>query len=226
MICNEQAATAIIKKEGQITKAIIFDLDNCLAAANEPGESLYATAFGAIRAENRGAVTESALNEAFADCWFTPLDKVAAKYGFTETMLAAGWKIFAALEVRTPMRGYGDLAALSELPAQRFLVTSGFRRLQESKIRALGLERSFTAIYVDAIDEPGRKGKQGVFELIMRAYGLRPQEALVVGDSAASEIEAGNRLGIGTVQILRPGVPRAANAKYHIRSLAELKKLL
>ena len=124
------------------------------------------------------------------------------------------------------MRGYGDLAELSELPAQRFLVTSGFRRLQESKIRALGLERSFTAIRVDAIDEPGRKGKQGIFEQLVADYSLRPSETLVVGDSPVSEIAAGNRLGLRTVQILRPGVPRADNAKFHINSLIELKKLL
>ena len=222
---QKQAATAIIKK-GQITKAIIFDLDNCLAAANEPGEQLYAPAFDAIRRENRGVVPEGTLNEAFADCWFTPLDKVAAKYGFSEAMLAAGWKVFAALEVGTPMRGYGDLAALSELPVLRFLVTSGFRRLQDSKIRALGIERSFTAIHVDAIDEPGEKGKRRIFEQFLNTYRIKPSEALVVGDSSVSEIEAGNSLGISTVQILRPGVPRADNANFHISSLIELKKLL
>ena len=207
-------------------KAVIFDLDNCLAAANEPGELLYEPAFDAIRRENRGAVPDKALARAFADCWFTPLDKVAAKYGFSAAMLAAGWKVFAALEVRTPMRGYGDLAELSELPAQRFLVTSGFRRLQESKIRALGIGLYFTAIHVDAIDEPGEKGKRRIFEQLLNAYSIKPSEALVVGDSSVSEIEAGNSLGIRTAQILRPGVPRADNAKYHIRSLAELKDLL
>jgi hypothetical protein len=32
-----------------MTKAIIFDLDSCLAADNEVGEQLFAPAFGAIR---------------------------------------------------------------------------------------------------------------------------------------------------------------------------------
>jgi hypothetical protein len=35
------------------------------------------------------------------------------------------------------MHGYGDLALLAEIPAKLLLVTSGFRRLQESKIEAL-----------------------------------------------------------------------------------------
>ena len=34
-------------------KAIIFDLDNCLAAANEVGEDLYAPLFFSLRASIR-----------------------------------------------------------------------------------------------------------------------------------------------------------------------------
>jgi hypothetical protein len=33
-----------------MTKAIIFDLDSCLAAADEVGQNLFAPAFAAIRA--------------------------------------------------------------------------------------------------------------------------------------------------------------------------------
>ena len=41
-----------------MTKAIIFDLDSCLAAADEVGEQLFAPAFAAIRAANDGSVPE------------------------------------------------------------------------------------------------------------------------------------------------------------------------
>ena len=209
-----------------VIKALIFDLDNCLAAADEVGEELYAPAFDAIRKANDGKVSEKDLDKAFADVWRHPLDWVAARYGFSEAMLAAGWRVFVTMEAARPMHGYGDLRLLAELPAQRFLVTSGFRRLQESKIRMLELAPLMTAIYVDAIDEPNRIGKQGLFEQIMREHRLTPAELLIVGDNADSEIEAGNRLGIRTVQTLRPGVPRASNATCHISSLAELKEIL
>lgn len=207
-------------------KALIFDLDNCLAAADEVGEQLLEPAFDAIREANHGTLSDESLNQAFADCWQHSLDWVAAKYGFSEAMLSAGWSVLVTTEVRQPMDGYGDLACLSELPVQRFLVTSGFRRLQESKIKALRLGQTFTAIYVDAIDEPDRIGKQGLFERILNDYHLSPTEVLVVGDNADSEIAAGNRLGIRTVQTLRPGVPRANNATFHIHALGELKELL
>ena len=209
-----------------MTKALIFDLDNCLAPANEVGEELFEPAFDAIRRANHGTVSNEALELAFTDVWRHPLDWVAAKYSFSEAMLAAGWRVFVAMEVARPMHGYGDLPVLAELPAQLFLVTSGFRRLQESKIKALNLAPFFTALYVDAIDEPDRLGKQGVFERILTDHELTSAEVLVVGDNADSEIRAGNHLGMRTVQTLRPGVPRASNATYYIHSLSELRKLL
>ena len=207
-------------------RAIIFDLDNCLSAADEPGKGLLEPVFDAIRRVNHGRLSNEALADAFSDCWRHPLDFVAEKYAFTEDMLAAGWAVYSQLEVATPMRGYADLRTLAELPVLRFLVTSGFRLLQESKIKALEFERLFAAIYVDAIDAADRKGKQSIFEGILNDYRLKPEEVLVVGDNPDSEIEAGNQLGITTVQVLRAGVSRGNNASHYIDNLAQLKGLL
>lgn len=41
-----------------------------------------------------------------------------------------------------------------------------------------------------------------------------------------SEIAAGNRLGMQTIQILRPGVTRSNAAAAHVNNLTELKKFL
>jgi putative hydrolase of the HAD superfamily len=166
------------------------------------------------------------LDRAFQDIWRHSLDWVAAQYGFSQAMIAAGCHVFSALEVNRKLTGYGDLSILSELSAARFLVTSGFRRLQESKIEALELTPLFAAIYVDAIDEPDRVGKLGYFERILQDHELAAAEVLVVGDNADSEIAVGVRLGMPTAQTLRPGVPYAANASFHIRSLQELKALI
>jgi FMN phosphatase YigB (HAD superfamily) len=207
-------------------KAIIFDLDNCIAAANEVGEHLFEPAFEAISNANRGTLSAEELAEAFKECWRHPLDFVAEKFGFSPEMLTAGWKVFSQTLVETPMTGYGDLDILRELPFDLYLVTSGFRRLQESKVKALEIRPLFRGIEIDAIDEAERKGKQGIFESILDVKELRPEEVVVVGDNPDSEIEAGNRLGMKTVQILRPGVPRADNATYHIQTFNELKTLL
>jgi FMN phosphatase YigB (HAD superfamily) len=207
-------------------KALIFDLDNCLAAANEVGEDVFKPAFEAMRNANRGTLTDEQLAEAFQEIWRQPLDFVAQKFGFSQEMLAAGWGVFSQTVVETPMRGYGDLAILRELPFDLYLVTSGFRALQESKVKALQVADLFRAVEIDAIDEDDRKGKQGIFASILERKGLTPDEVIVVGDNPDSEIEAGNRLGIRTVQILRPGVSRANNATFYVETFHELKALL
>jgi putative hydrolase of the HAD superfamily len=207
-------------------KAIIFDLDNCIAPADEAGEDLLAPTLEAIRRTNKGHLPAERLEQALAACWRHPLDWVAREYGFSDEMFAAGWAACCCMEVKTAMRGYDDLGTLATLPVRRMLVTTGFRRLQESKIRALGVAPWFDSIEVDAIDEADRIGKEGHFRAILRQHGLAPREVLVVGDSADSEIAAGNRLGIPTVQILRPGVPPAATASHAIHSLAELPAIL
>ena len=52
-----------------MTEAIIFDLDSCLSAADEPGQQLYAPAFEAIARANQGSHSPSFLQNAFADLY-------------------------------------------------------------------------------------------------------------------------------------------------------------
>ena len=124
------------------------------------------------------------------------------------------------------MRGYGDLALLPSLGEQRFLVTSGFRRLQESKVRALAIEGAFDAIVVDAVDEAGRRGKERIFVDLMHEYSLGRDDVLVVGDNAESELAAAARLGVRSAQLIRPGVTPADAVTIHLRDLAELRAWL
>jgi len=209
-----------------VIDAIIFDLDNCLAPADEVGAVLLEPMFAAIRDANRGTLANPVLERAFDECWRLPLDAVASKYSFSAEMLAAGWTVARTIAVSAPMAGYPDIAVLEKLPVALFVVTSGFRMLQESKIDALGLRATMTETHVDAIDEPHRKGKSGIFRDIVERHRFDPGAVLVVGDNPESEIAAGNQLGMVTVQILRSGVTRGTNARHYIASLSELYALL
>ena len=203
--------------------AIIFDLDNCLAAADEPGQQLLEPLFDAVRAANDDTLSPAALDAAFRDCWFHAFDWVSARHGFTEPMREAGWNVMRRVAVGEPMHGYGDLDVLSELGEHRFLVTSGFRRLQESKVRALAIASQFDAIVIDAVDEPGRLGKERIFADLIERFALRRDDVLIVGDNAESELEAARRLGLRAAQILRPGVAAARDVTIHVRDLHELR---
>jgi putative hydrolase of the HAD superfamily len=209
-----------------VKEVLIFDLDNCLAPATEVGAALYEPAFEAIRRANQGVLDAAALENAIADCWKHPLDWVAARHGFSAAMLQAGRDAFRTIEVTQPLNGYPDIDIVRKLPGHRHLVTTGFRRLQASKIRALGIASWFDGIHIDAIDEPDRVGKQGLFERILAGGPWRPEQALVIGDNPESELAAARRLGIDAVQTLRPGVTRSDVADHHVTSLDQLFSLL
>lgn len=207
-------------------RACLFDLDNCLAPADAPGPDFLQSLFEAIAAAADGRYDAATLRRIYAECWFQPLDIVARKYSFTPAVRTAVWRAGAALEVRAPMHGYADIGLLATLGVDCFLVTSGFSRLQQSKIDALGIRDWFKAVHVDAIDAATPVGKEAIFRRILREHALEPAEALVIGDNPDSELAAGARVGIRTVQILRPGVVRSVAADHHINRLAELKALL
>jgi len=75
----------------------------------------------------------------------------------------------------------------------------GFRT-GTSKIAALQLPPHFTAIFIDAIDDPERTGKQEVFEQILKHHGPVPEEVLVVGDDAVSASAPFKRFGLACGQ--------------------------
>jgi FMN phosphatase YigB (HAD superfamily) len=206
--------------------AVIFDLDNCLSAGREVPERIYQPGFDAIRRANDGSLTEAQLASAFEDAWHLAIDDVAERHKFSEAMRDAAMEAFAKMEMDEPMQGYPDLHLLQDIGARRFLVTSGFRRLQESKINALGIAPWFDEVIIDAIDEPSRRGKEGIIRDLLQQRSLAPGEVFVVGDNPHSEIAAGNRLGCRTIQILRPGVERGGTAWRYIQSLDELLPLL
>ena len=203
----------------------IFDLDNCLCDARAVGPACFDAAFDAIRRANDGAVPADRLQQAFDDCWFSAFSLVAARHRFTPAMVAAGFEAFAALTVDGPLRGYDDLAVLPDLDVRRMLVTSGFRRLQESKLAALGIGPWFEQVIIDAVDGD-HPGKQAIFERIVTREGLDPAAVLVVGDNPLSELQAGKALGMRTVQTLRPNVHPAGIADHRIHRLDELKPIL
>jgi FMN phosphatase YigB (HAD superfamily) len=205
--------------------ALIFDLDNCLAASDELGRELLEPVFTAVGQANHGRLSKDELEAAFRDCWVYGFDKVAERHGFSNEMRAVGWRAFARIEVREPMGGYGDLHLLPALGERRFLVTSGFRRLQESKVRALGIGYAFDEVVIDALDEPDRRGKERIFTELLAKYRLQPTDVLVVGDDPESELAAARKLGLHAVQMVRPGV-RPADGLPRVHDLRELRDKL
>ena len=210
-------------------RAAVFDLDNTIFDSTTVPATVLAPAVAAVRRANAGPdalpshVLEAALRaaERFGFLHVADAHKVPAR-------LRAAWRAaYRDLAVSTPLIPYADVVpALTTLALTRLLLTTGFRRMQQSKIVALRIAHLFDGIYIDALDEGGEPNKKEILAQMLRTRRLGPEQTLVVGDSADNEIAAGNALGAVTVQVLRPGVPRAATARHHVTSLAELPALI
>lgn len=205
--------------------AIIFDLDNTLFDTRSIPARITQPVYAALRTvnEQNRFVSNETLERVFQESWFVPFPAIAAAHGLPECMVKLWESAQQQIRFSEPLHPYPDVVdALRKITLFKCLLTSGYRQVQEGKIRALGIGSLFDLIRIDAVDDPVHYGKRQFMEELMQNRGWLPSELLVVGDSAANEIAAGRALGIPTVQILRPGVIRTELADRHIQSLTEL----
>ena len=114
------------------------------------------------------------------------------------------------------------------------LLTDGFLPTQRLKVQALGIEHYFKAImYTEELGREHWKPSPLGFQRLLEALGARPEQAVYVADNEAKDFIAPNRLGLLTVQLLRPSglyrqpspLPQAV-PKHRIDKLGKLAKLL
>jgi putative hydrolase of the HAD superfamily len=186
--------------------------------------------FGALEARLRlaaaGVISPAILEAVLADAWRLPFDRVAALHQLPAELIITWQEAMSMVEVSEPLTPYPDVyAGLEQLSLSRFLLTTGFRRLQESKVRQLGLTTLFAAVYVDALDPPGPVGKRAILERLLVEQALTPPEVVVVGDRADDELAAARTLGMVAVQVLRPGVSPSPDILWRVPDLQDLPAL-
>jgi putative hydrolase of the HAD superfamily len=210
-------------------RVAVFDLDNTLYDATTMPDEVLAPAIAAVRRANAGpgGIPADVLEAAIQSARRLGFLQVAERHGLPASLRAAWRAAYQHLAVTTRLSTYPDvLPCLEALELTRVLLTTGFRRMQESKIAALDIAHLFHAIYIDALDRGAGPGKQRLLQEMIETYDCRAREVLVIGDSAENEIAAGNALEAITVQILRPGIVFSDTAQYHLTTLAELPRLL
>jgi putative hydrolase of the HAD superfamily len=105
------------------------------------------------------------------------------------------------------------------------LVTTGFVKLQMSKVIQLGIEHDFKEIIIVDPDVSS-KSKKDVFAEIMQKYDYRASELLIIGDDPDSEIKAALALGIDTFLFDPNGIYPAANATHRSDSLKKVLDII
>lgn len=176
-------------------KALILDLDNTIYPVSSIGEELFKSLFDLILKSGEYSGDFEAIRK---EIMRTPFQKVAADFKFSSQLTETGTELLKNLSYDKPMFAFEDYAAIKNIPCKKFLVTTGFIKLQQSKVKQLGIENDFAEVHI--VDpRTSDKTKKDIFQDILNRYGYSQADVLVVGDDLNSEIKAATELGIDTV---------------------------
>ena len=174
-------------------KAFIFDFDNTLYPVSSIADKVFPPLFNLI-AES-GEQNQS-LEQVKKELMQKPFQAVAAKYNFSEALSKQGTDLLKNMTYDDVIEPFPDYVHIKSLLVERYLVTTGFYKLQVSKIQRMGIVDDFKEIHVV---DPEKSSKKEVFTDILRRNGYHASEVLVIGDDAESEIKAAKELGIDAV---------------------------
>jgi putative hydrolase of the HAD superfamily len=175
-------------------KALILDLDNTVYPVKSISEKLFKPLYNLI---DDGMNDEQAAIKAKEELTRRPFQHVAEEYGFSEELTDAGTDMLRNCIYDEPMQPYAEYEVLRNVKADKFLVTTGFTKLQFSKVNMLGVQDDFKKVYVVDPDQSD-KTKGDIFAEIMQENGYSTDEVLVIGDDPQSEIKFAKQLGIDT----------------------------
>jgi len=176
-------------------KAIIFDLDNTIYPVSSIGEELFYSLFNLIEKEGQ---YQGNLNEIKLEIMRRPFQLVASDYKFSKDLTEKCLNLLTNLTYNFDIKPFVDYEIAREIKTKKFLVTSGFKKMQTSKIENLGISNDFDKIYI--VDpQTTNLVKKDFFIRILEEEKLQTQEVVVIGDDLNSEIKAGNELGLKTI---------------------------
>jgi putative hydrolase of the HAD superfamily len=177
-------------------KAIILDLDNTIYPVNSIADHLFNELFNFLDQHIAGEGIDH-INKAKEDLKRIPYQKVAEKYHFSELVKNKGLELLNNIEYKLPMQPFDDYRHIRDTHITKFLVTTGFTKLQWSKVRMLNIEADFEVIHI--VDpELSPLTKKDIFASILEKYSYKPEDVLIIGDDPESEIKAATELGIDT----------------------------
>ncbi|WP_294825191.1 HAD family hydrolase [uncultured Flavobacterium sp.] len=200
-------------------KAIIYDLDNTVYPVSAIGDKLFGPLFELIIQSGRH---DGAIEEIRKAIMRTPFRLVAQRHDFSDELTASGIALQEEIEYAESIDTFEDYPEIKKIPAARYLVTTGFAKMQHSKIRQMGITDDFDEIHVV---DPTKTSKKEVFAGILARHNYLPEEVLVVGDDPESEIAAAKALGICTVLYDKNGMYLPVEADYSISHFKDLRTI-
>jgi putative hydrolase of the HAD superfamily len=150
---------------------------------------------------------------------------VADEFGFSDELKEQGMQMLANIRFEEPMYPYEQYNDLRQIPIDKFLVTTGFTKLQMSKVEMLNIGSDFKQVYV--VDpSQSTQTKKDVFLKIMQEHGYATEEVLVIGDDPKSEIKAAIELGIDTFLFDPTDKYTNQGVTHHARDYRDIAKIV
>lgn len=174
---------------------LFFDLDNTIYPVSSIADELFKKLFETIAASGD---FKGNLEDVKTEIQRTPFEKVANAFYFGNDLYSDCLSILNELVYDKPMQAFADYRHVQELPQKKYLITSGFTKMQQSKILQLGIENDFEGVFIIDLQKSSQSKKE-VFQQIIIRNNFKPNEILVVGDDIKSEIQAAKDMGLDFV---------------------------
>jgi len=177
-------------------KAYFIDLDNTIYFTKPNVEVLLGPLYCLLENEDLG-ISEVDFEKAKEEMLRTPFQKVATRYHFKEEVVAKAIDFLKERTLTIAMDVHDEYHYIKSLEGLKVIVTAGFTKTQTTKVQVLGIAHDFDELFV--VDNTLTDGnKKDAFLILMKKYGLQPDDVLVVGDDPESEIKYGLDLGMTT----------------------------
>ena len=203
-------------------RAVLFDIDDTLFPTTKFAGRARRRAVDAMVHAGLDVDPEAAVQELeevvreFSSNYGHHFDKLVLRLGarlkpgvHPAIVIASG--ICAYHAAKEHIRPYPDavrvLAALGSTGLQRGVVTNGLTVKQAEKLVRLGLERAFSPNAIFISEELGvAKPHPKIFSIACESLGIRPEQAIYVGDHPARDVDPAHEAGL--ITCLRRGEGR------------------
>ena len=195
-------------------KALIFDLDNTIFSVYSIGHTLFAPLFELL--EQDGTQLQH-MDKIRDEVMRRPFQQIANDYQFSDELKTKSIELLKQLVYNAPIEPFEDYVLVQQLPHDKFLVTTGFPNMQQSKVDRMGLQKDFKEIHI--VDpSTSNKTKKDVFADILLRHQYAKEDVLVIGDDLHSEIKAAQELDLDAIWYDKyeryepvPGLQKIAN---------------
>jgi putative hydrolase of the HAD superfamily len=209
-----------------MNQLLIFDLDDTIFETKSISKKSVKPIFDKFESLLIKKFGKETTEQIIPQLWKFPFDFVAQKYKFNNNLNSEFARLVNEYEYQLNIKTFEDFGVVQNLEQEKILVTTGFLKLQNAKIRDLGIKEVFSEIYIDAILDPKRIHKKGIFKSIILEKDINPELIYVIGDNPNSELKAGFELELNTIQVSKFGQEKSQYAGHCITDFNELITIL